>query len=145
MNNWCICWFFTHIFYWGFKLLKGSLRDVFISRSALKGWSSRHPSLERFTPQTATSHCQQHKAPWPTNSSGCKSLTSLVHGNQCQCRHALSRSTVAVEKHRFGSHSGDGLWLWPCRILNATPKGRPSCLNSPQHLGYVVTLCVSIP
>ena len=44
------------------------------------------------------------KAPWPTTCSCCKSLTSLVHGNECQCRHALSRSTVAVERHRFGSH-----------------------------------------
>jgi hypothetical protein len=27
----------AEIFIWGFKFLKGSLRDVFISRSALKG------------------------------------------------------------------------------------------------------------
>jgi hypothetical protein len=38
MNNWCICWFFTHKFTGDF--LKGSLRDVFISRSALKGEKS---------------------------------------------------------------------------------------------------------
>jgi hypothetical protein len=36
MNNWCICWLFTH-FYWEFYFLKGSLRDVFKSLSALKG------------------------------------------------------------------------------------------------------------
>jgi hypothetical protein len=29
---------FHAYFYWRFKFLKGSLRDVFISRSALKGW-----------------------------------------------------------------------------------------------------------
>jgi hypothetical protein len=28
---------FNTYFYWGFKFLKGSLRDVFIGRSALKG------------------------------------------------------------------------------------------------------------
>jgi hypothetical protein len=27
----------AEIFYWGFQFLNGSLRDVFISRSALKG------------------------------------------------------------------------------------------------------------
>jgi hypothetical protein len=37
MNNWCICSFFTHIFTGYFNFLEGSLRDVFISLSALKG------------------------------------------------------------------------------------------------------------
>jgi hypothetical protein len=35
MNNWLICWLYTHIF--AGEFLNGSLREVFIRRSALKG------------------------------------------------------------------------------------------------------------
>jgi hypothetical protein len=35
MNNWCISWLFTHILM-VILILKGSLLDVFMSRSALK-------------------------------------------------------------------------------------------------------------
>jgi hypothetical protein len=38
MNNWFFMGFHAY-FYWGFQFLKRSLRDVFISRSALKGYT----------------------------------------------------------------------------------------------------------
>jgi hypothetical protein len=40
MNNWCNCWF-SRIFLLEILNLKGSLRDVFISRSALNGQFGR--------------------------------------------------------------------------------------------------------
>jgi hypothetical protein len=36
----------AEIFYWGFKILKGSLRDVFVSLSTLKRLCTPHEQLE---------------------------------------------------------------------------------------------------